>query len=88
MAAMKQRGMKRQMIGTVVSNRADKTVTVLVERLVKHQTYLKYVRRRTKFAAHDGSNDCQIGDRVLINESRPLSKSKRWRVIKIVEKAV
>jgi len=87
-AAMKQRGMKRQMIGTVVSNRADKTVTVLVERLVKHQTYLKYVRKRNKFAAHDGSNDCQIGDRVLINESRPLSKSKRWRVIKIVEKAV
>ena len=80
--------MKRQMIGTVVSNRADKTVTVLVERLVKHQTYLKYVRKRAKFAAHDGSNDCQIGDRVLINESRPLSKSKRWRVIKIVEKAV
>ena len=76
------------MIGTVVSNRADKTVTVLVERLVKHQTYLKYVRKRNKFAAHDGSNDCQIGDRVLINESRPLSKSKRWRVIKIVEKAV
>ena len=76
------------MIGTVVSNRADKTVTVLVERLVKHQTYLKDVRKRNKFAAHDGSNDCQIGDRVLINESRPLSKSKRWRVIKIVEKAV
>ena len=76
------------MIGTVVSNRADKTVTVLVERLVKHQTYLKYVRKRNKFAAHDGSNDCQIGDKVLISESRPLSKSKRWRVIEIVEKAV
>ena len=76
------------MIGTVVSNRADKTVTVLVERLVKHQTYLKYVRKRAKFAAHDDRNDCQIGDKVLISESRPLSKSKRWRVIKIVEKAV
>lgn len=76
------------MIGTVTSNKADKTVTVLVERLVKHRLYLKYVRRRTKFAAHDDRNDCRIGDRVMITESRPLSKSKRWRVIKIVEKAV
>jgi len=80
--------MKRQLIGTVVSNKADKTATVLVERLVKHRMYLKYVRRRAKFAAHDARNDCQIGDKVLISESRPISKSKRWRVIKIVEKAV
>jgi small subunit ribosomal protein S17 len=85
---MKQRGMKRELVGTVVSNKADKTATVLVERLVQHKMYLKYVRRRTKFAAHDASNDCQIGDKVLISESRPLSKTKRWRVIKIVEKAV
>ena len=76
------------MIGTVTSNKADKTVTVLVERLVKHRLYLKYVRRRTKFAAHDDQNDCQIGDKVLISESRPISKTKRWRVVKIVEKAV
>ena len=88
MAGMKQRGMKRQLIGTVTSNRADKTVTVLVERLVKHRFYLKYVRRHTKFAAHDDQNDCRIGDKVLISESRPLSKSKRWRVVTIVEKAV
>jgi len=88
MAGMKQRGMKRQMVGMVTSNKAHKTVTVLVERLVKHRMYLKYVRRRTKFAAHDSHNDCQIGDKVLISESRPLSKSKRWRVVKIVEKAV
>ena len=88
MTAMKQRGIKRQMVGTVVSNKADKTVTVLVERLVKHKIYHKIMRRRTKFAAHDDRNDCQIGDKVLISESRPLSKSKRWRVIKIVEKAV
>ena len=88
MAAMKQRGMKRQMTGTVTSNKADKTVTVQVERLVKHQMYHKYIRRRTKFAAHDGRNDCQIGDKVLITETRPISKTKRWRVIKIVEKAV
>ena len=76
------------MVGTVTSNKADKTVTVLVERLVKHRLYLKYVRRRTKFAAHDDQNDCRIGDKVLISESRPLSKTKRWRVVKIVEKAV
>ena len=88
MTAMKQRGIKRQMTGTVVSNKADKTVTVLVERLVKHQMYHKYIRRRTKFAAHDSSNDCQVGDKVLITESRPISKSKRWRVSKIIEKAV
>ncbi len=88
MTTMKQRGKKRQMIGTVVSNKADKTVTVLVERLVKHQMYHKYVRRRTKFGAHDGRNDCRMGDRVLITESRPLSKTKRWRVSEIVEKAV
>jgi len=87
-AAMKQRGIRRELVGTVVSNKADKTATVLVERLVKHQMYHKYVRRRAKFAAHDASNDCQIGDKVLISESRPLSKTKRWRVIKIVEKAV
>lgn len=88
MTAMKERGIKRQMTGTVVSNKADKTVTVLVERLVKHKMYHKFMRRRTKFAAHDDRNDCRIGDRVMITESRPLSKSKRWRVIKIVEKAV
>ena len=88
MTAMKERGIKRQMIGTVVSNKADKTVTVLVERLVKHKMYHKFLRRRTKFAAHDDRNDCQIGDKVMITESRPLSNSKRWRVIKIVEKAV
>ncbi len=76
------------MIGTVTSNKADKTVTVLVERLVKHRLYLKYVKRRAKFAAHDGQNDCRIGDTVMISESRPLSKTKRWRVIKILEKAV
>ena len=88
MTAMKQRGIKRQMVGTVVSNKADKTVTVIVERLVKHKIYHKIMRRRNKFAAHDDRNDCQIGDKVLISESRPLSKSKRWRVIKIIEKAV
>lgn len=76
------------MVGTVVSNKMDKTVVVQVERLVKHRMYLKYVRRRAKFAAHDKDNNCQIGDKVIITESRPLSKAKRWRVSEIVEKAV
>jgi len=85
---MKERGMRRQVVGTVISNKSDKTVVVLVERLVKHRMYHKYLRRRVKFAAHDKDNACQIGDKVLITESRPLSKTKRWRVSEIVEKAV
>lgn len=84
---MKTRGMKRQVVGVVVSNRMDKTVIVSVERLVKHPTYHKYIRRRAKFAAHDENNACSIGDRVQITESRPLSRTKRWRVSRILEKA-
>ena len=87
MAAMKARGIKRQVVGVVVSNKMNKTVIVSVERLVKHQMYQKYVRRQTKYAAHDETNICQIGDKVQITESRPLSRSKRWRVSKIVQKA-
>lgn len=85
---MKQQGMRRKLVGTVVSNKMDKTVVVKVERLVKHRMYHKYLRRQAKFAAHDQGNQCQIGDRVMITESRPLSKTKRWRVSEIVEKAV
>lgn len=85
---MKTQGKKRQMYGTVVSNKMDKTVIILTERLVKHGFYKKYIRRRSKFAAHDKDNSCSIGDKVLITESRPLSRSKRWRVIKIIKKAV
>jgi small subunit ribosomal protein S17 len=88
MNAMNERGNKRQLVGTVVSDKMDKTVTVLVERLVKHQLYHKYIRRRAKFTAHDSQNACQVGDTVVITESRPLSKTKKWRVAKIVEKAV
>lgn len=88
MAAMKNRRMKRQLVGIVVSNKMDKTVVVQVERLVKHKLYHKFIRRRSKFSAHDENNDCQIGDKVMLTESRPLSKSKRWRVSQIVEKAV
>ncbi len=76
------------MVGTVTSNKMDKTVTVLVERLVKSKLYHKYIRRRSKFAAHDEGNACQIGDKVIITESKPLSRSKRWRVNQIIEKAV
>ena len=76
------------MVGTVLSNKMDKTVTVQVERLVSHPIYKKYVRRRARYAAHDERNACGIGDRVLITESRPLSKRKRWRVSQVIEKAV
>ena len=76
------------MVGTVVSDKMDKTVVVQIERLVKHKFYHKYVRRRTNFAAHDEENSCGIGDKVMITESRPLSRTKRWRISKIVEKAV
>ena len=85
---MKNRGMKRQVIGTVVSDKMDKTIVVMVERLVKHPLYKKYIRRRNKFAAHDKDNSCNIGDKVMITESRPISKLKRWRITDIIEKAV
>lgn len=76
------------MIGTVVSDKMDKTIVVQTERLVKHRLYEKYIRRRAKFSAHDAENSCRIGDKVLITESRPLSKTKRWQVSQILEKAV
>jgi len=85
---MKKQGMKRQLVGTVTSNKMDKTVVVRVERLVKHKFYHKYIRRRSKFTAYDQNNSCQIGDKVMLTECRPLSRSKRWRVSKIVQKAV
>ena len=88
MAMMNTRGSKRQVVGTVVSDKMDKTVVVVVERLVKHRLYHKYIRRRAKFSAHDEANNCQVGDKVMITESRPLSKTKKWRVSKIIEKAV
>ena len=85
---MEKRLLRRQLVGTVVSDKMDKTVIVLVERLVKHRLYQKYIRRRSKFAAHDEKNASRIGDKVLIIQSRPLSKTKKWRVSKILEKAV
>jgi len=78
---------RRQVVGIVVSDKMNKTVAVLIERLVKHKMYYKYIRRRTKFIAHDENNKCAIGDKVLIEEIRPLSKTKRWIVRQIIEKA-
>jgi small subunit ribosomal protein S17 len=84
---MKKRGMKRKQVGLVVSDKMDKTIIVSVERYVKHRLYKKFVRRHTRYAAHDERNECHIGDKVLLIESRPLSKTKRWRVREILEKA-
>ena len=77
----------RSLSGRVVSDKMDKTVTVLVERKVKHPLIGKVIRRSNKFHAHDENNECVVGDLVIIEESRPLSKTKTWRVSKVVEKA-
>ena len=78
---------KRTQTGRVVSNKMDKTVTVLLERKIKHALYGKYIKRSTKLLAHDEENSCGEGDKVMIAECRPLSKSKSWRVIEILERA-
>jgi len=85
---MSMRGIRKSLVGTVASNKMDKTVVVVVNRLVKDPRYKKYVRRRSKFKAHDERNECSVGDQVLLMETRPLSKEKRWRVREIVKKAV
>ncbi len=84
---MKERGVKKKLIGVVVGTSMDKTAVVLVNRLKKHSTYNKYIRRHTKYLAHDPNNICQNGDRVRIIESKPISKLKRWQVMEVVEKA-
>jgi small subunit ribosomal protein S17 len=78
---------KRTKTGRVVSNKMDKSVTVLLERQIKHALYGKYIKRSTKVLAHDEENSCGEGDKVVIAECRPLSKSKSWRVIEILERA-
>lgn len=83
---MEETAKKKTRVGVVASNRMDKTVVVAVERMVAHPKYKKYIRRRNKFSAHDAENQCQVGDRVLIEESRPLSKTKSWVVVAILEK--
>ena len=86
-APTRSTGRRQTFVGTVVSDKMDKTVTVEVERTVMHRLYHRYLKRRKKFAVHDERNECRVGDRVVIVASRPLSKRKRWRVREIVERA-
>jgi small subunit ribosomal protein S17 len=81
------RNLRKTRIGVVTSNKMAKTITVAVERKVKHPIYGKFVKKTTKFHAHDEKNECGVGDVVKIMESRPLSKTKRWRLVEVVEKA-
>ncbi|HZV71930.1 MAG TPA: 30S ribosomal protein S17 [Saprospiraceae bacterium] len=79
--------LKKQRVGVVTSNKNDKTITVMVERKLRHPIYGKFVKRNKKFMAHDDANVCQVGDLVRIVESRPLSALKRWRLVEVIEKA-
>jgi len=81
---MNQRGNRKTQTGIVVSDKMDKTVVVKVDRMIKHPVYSKYIRRTQKYKAHDELNSCKIGDRVIIVESRPLSKDKCWKVRQII----
>ncbi|OHB31224.1 MAG: 30S ribosomal protein S17 [Desulfuromonadaceae bacterium GWC2_58_13] len=83
-----ERGNKKTRVGIVVSDKMDKTVVVRVDQLIKHPVYKKYIKRRVTCKAHDEQNSCTIGDKVLIVETRPLSRDKRWRVREILEKHV
>ena len=83
---MAERNLRKTKIGVVTSNRMEKTVTVEIEIKVKHPIYGKFVKKTTKFHAHDDKNECSIGDVVRIMETRPLSKTKRWRLVEVVEK--
>ena len=84
---MEGRNLRKTRIGRVVSDKMDKTIVVAIEDSVKHPLYNKIVKRTVKFKAHDENNECAIGDRVKIMETRPLSKDKRWRLVQIIEKA-
>lgn len=84
--AIETRNLRKARIGVVTSNKMDKTITVAVERKVKHPIYGKFVKKTTRFHAHDEKNEASIGDLVRIMETRPLSKTKRWRLVDIVEK--
>ncbi|MFT4644007.1 MAG: small subunit ribosomal protein S17 [Planctomycetota bacterium] len=84
---MEVRNLRKTRVGIVTSNKMQKTVTVLVERKVKHPLYGKFLRKSKKFAAHDETNDCNIGDTVKIMETKPMSKNKRWRIVEIIERA-
>lgn len=82
-----ERNLRKERTGVIVSNKMDKSIIVQVTRNVKHPIYGKYVKKSTKFIAHDENNDCKIGDTVRIMETRPLSKNKCWRLVEIVERA-
>lgn len=85
--AVSERNLRKTRVGKVVSNKMDKTVVVLIEDNVKHPLYKKIIKNTVKLKAHDENNQCGVGDRVLIMETRPLSKDKNWRVVEIIEKA-
>lgn len=84
---MEERNARKVRVGLVVSNKMDKSITVSVERKLKHEKYGKFMKKTTKFMAHDENNTCNEGDTVKIMETRPLSKNKRWRLVEIVERA-
>ena len=85
---MEERNLRKVMVGTVVSDKMDKTVVVAVETNEKHKLYSKIQKKTYKLKAHDENNECQVGDKVKVMETRPLSKDKRWRVVEILEKAI
>ncbi|MCA1796084.1 MAG: 30S ribosomal protein S17 [Desulfuromonadaceae bacterium] len=83
-----ERRNKKKVVGVVTSDKMDKTVVVKTDDLVKHPVYKKYLKRSKKYKAHDETNSCSVGDKVLITEARPLSRDKRWRVAQVLEKSV
>jgi small subunit ribosomal protein S17 len=84
---METRNLRKERVGVVVSNKMDKSITVEIERRVKHPIYGKFVKKTSRFMAHDDTNDCNIGDTVRISETRPMSKNKCWRLVEIIERA-
>ena len=87
MEAKTTRALRKERIGLVTSNKMDKSITVQVERRVKHPMYKKFVKKTTRFSAHDEKNECNIGDTVRLMETKPLSKNKCWRLVEIIERA-
>ncbi len=84
---MEERALRKTRVGKVVSDKMDKTIVVAIETSVKHPLYKKIIKRTYKLKAHDENNECKVGDKVKVMETRPLSKEKRWRLVEIVEKA-
>ena len=84
---MESRNLRKERVGQVVSNKMEKSITIAVQRKVKHPMYGKFIGKTSKFTAHDENNECGIGDTVRVMETRPLSKNKRWRLVEIIERA-